>query len=416
MEKVKRGNVRFESYTIKKSIGEVIHDLRYEKTIHMTNDENLKFKNVIFHKFDRKYFEYGHQENKKSIDKIKENILNEITEIQEEHKTLFKKYHKRSLREDRYNSINRGILTFENQRFKNKSESEKKKFIVNGKESIEKYCKEKGLKLLYIVYHDDEESGHFHFMTSNYYIENDKLKSLNIKKNKGMGKELQDFFYENFTKNFGYERGLSKELTKRKHQKLGTTQTEIELEKSKREKSIEKSKDKEHETKIQEKMNIIQNFLNENETLKKEKTKLNEEITTLKTTITEVKNKKDKTIKERNLLDLKLNYLSFKYKNFRERIINIKNVGNDIKKELHKFNKKIKDRILQDQVDETNRHDNKYSLSQTEKKQIVYEKSLTWDEFQEEETKLLRNIRDCENVKPYEERKLKLDLSLSWSR
>lgn len=262
MEKVKRGNVRFESYTIKKSIGEVIHDLRYEKTIHMTNDENLKFKNVIFHKFGRKYFEYEHQRNNKDIDKIKENILNEITEIQEEHKTLFKKYHKRSLREDRYNSINRGILTFENQRFKNKSESEKKKFIVNGKESIEKYCKEKGLKLLYIVYHDDEESGHFHFMTSNYYIDNDKLKSLNIKKNKGMGKELQDFFYENFTKNFGYERGLSKELTKRKHQKLGTSKREQILESVKREVSIE---------------NKIKNLSNELET-----TKVDRDLKTLK--------------------------------------------------------------------------------------------------------------------------------------
>lgn len=307
MGKIKRGNVRHESYTIKQRVDEVIHDLRYEKTIHMTDDENLKFKNVIFEKSKRFYFEYGHQENKKSIDKIKEDILDEITKTREEHKLLFKKYNKRSLREEKYNSINRGILTFENQRFKSKTKQEKEKFIKDGYERIKKYCELKKIKLLYVVYHDDEESGHFHFMTSNYYIENDKLKSLNIKKNKNMGKELQDFYYENFTKNHGYERGLSKELTKRKHQKLGTSKREQQLELSKRETNIE---------------NKIKNLSNELE-------------------ITKV---------DRDLKTLKLELFN-EYDDLRAEISSM-NFDTEEKKKLHKINKERKNFINKSSTEE----------------------------------------------------------------
>nr|WP_316722319.1 hypothetical protein [Sulfurospirillum sp. 'SP'] len=351
MGKIKRGNVRHESYTIKQRVDEVIHDLRYEKTIHMTDDENLKFKNVIFEKSKRFYFEYGHQENKKSIDKIKEDILDEITKTREEHKLLFKKYNKRSLREEKYNSINRGILTFENQRFKSKTKQEKEKFIKDGYERIKKYCELKKIKLLYVVYHDDEESGHFHYMTSNFYEEDNKLKSLNIKKNKNMGKELQDFYYENFTKNHGYERGLSKELTKRKHQKLGTSEREQILESVKREVSIEiqtlKNKVKEEKENVKNKVKIIEEYI-QNET------KLNTKIYDLHTDKVDIQEKLNTETTSNRLKEIKLKCWEI-YDDLKDKITEFKRITTDEQKTLHKLNKKritdIKKREYESEID-----------------------------------------------------------------
>ena len=419
MGKIKRGNCRHESYTVERRIKEVLHDLRYDKTIHMTNDKKLKFRNVILHKLGNQFFEYGHEGNNKFIDKIKENILNEITEIREEHKTLFKKYNKRTLREKRNNSINRGILTFENQRFKNKSDKDKEKFIKDAHERIKKFCELKKIKLLYVVYHDDEESGHFHYMTSNFYEEDNKLKTLNIKKNKGMGKELQDFYYENFTKKHGYERGLSKELTNGKHQKLGTDERERIYEEVKREVSVEietlKNQLKEENEKVKNKMDIINNSLEDNKSLRNQNSTLIKNIENLENDKKQLESDKKKKIVERNFLDWKLNFLINRYQEIRTRISKIKYNEDNIKKELHKFNKMIKDRIIIDKIVEKNKDENKHNLLQTEKKEIKYQTPLTWEEFIEKESKLLKNIVKYEEYKPYQQ-KLQIDLSYEWKR
>lgn len=238
--------IRFESmnkYKIKKDIK---HNLRTIKISSVVN----KNKNILIQEDKFGYI------SEKTNKKIQEKLFEKLEQIEQNHKILLRKNFNQSLNK-RYNSFNSGILTFSekiNEYNLLKNENNFKIFLKKTNETIKNVCKELDIELHYIVVHFDEGGlPHVHFFTNNF---NKLGKSISIKTNKRLGEKLQDLSEEYF-KEWGFERGISKSITKNKHKSILKYQEAKDLEKLENDK-IEKIK--ELETKENELNDRIKNL------------------------------------------------------------------------------------------------------------------------------------------------------------
>ncbi len=320
-------STRLQSLNYKKTLHYINHDFRIDYTSHIKNN-------------NQNYF-YIPSENKQQINKykyskIKQNknkkeflhIKNKVDEITKKHKEIYFKNHKRNLRTERTNSINRGILTFPKDLENDlKGESfDKKEFIEMGVKTILNICKELDIELIYITRHFDETTPHFHYLTSNY-----NTKGNVITRNREIGKKLQDIS-EIYFKKFGISRGVSKEAT-------GNRNLKNEIDKLKNQLKEEKNKNKEikkENIKLQE----------ENKELKNQNEELIKNIlinqTEYNKLLTDVKSLKDEYIKYSEDVETK--------KEFYKSVLNplLKNLQ-EIEKDYKLFNSKTLVQTLTDE-------------------------------------------------------------------
>ena len=237
-----RLNLRIESTNKKKYEYELNHDLRVYNTPHIKNKNifnrlHIPNKNLRKTKYQKiKGYDYRTE------------VFKKIDELTLKHKNLYKSKYKRNLRENNTNSINMGVLTFPREFTPEKFNMDLKTFIETGIKTIENICEKLDIELIYITCHLDEETPHFHFMTSNF-----DSKGNVIKRNANTGILLQDLT-EIYFKEFGLIRGIPKEITglnnvKKENQKiqkqnkdLKNKNNELQTEKEKLENEIKQLK------------------------------------------------------------------------------------------------------------------------------------------------------------------------------
>lgn len=353
-------NSRHESANLRKREYQRKHDLRIDDTKHRKDF----LSNFLI--MDGKITEYKYNKNdEEKLYQQLEKIKNKIKNTEKQHEEIVKKLTGKNLRKDKTNSLNKGVLSFENKcmkdRIKKKDKEKIEKFILTGKRRIERMCKKLGVELLYIVFHGDETSGHFHYMTSNYLITPQKddfdfkgfpsMKStsklgkiISCNNNKGLGSDLQDFYGNEF-KELGYKRGIKKQITQGRHQKLDTNIKLQHDEKWKRKYNEQRYKDEQIlKQKLKEIQEIKENQKNINNEVLEENYQIKEELKKIK------QEKQSKEVKI-NILEKQLEVEKLKleiyeeYDMIRETITNNENLKNEKKKELHKLNLERKKNI-----------------------------------------------------------------------
>lgn len=204
-------NVRFESISHKSMKSEIKHDLRMNKISSVTAPEN---ETHIFINDGEDNF-YQHKFFMKSIQSklIGNYMIDKMEDIEDRHRKLLRKEYNQSLNKNRNNSYNMGVLTF-SESMRDFAETDLDKVLELGFKTIQEMCKEVDTKLHYISFHMDEKGiPHFHFFTDNF---NSKGRTINPKRNKNLGKKLQDLGNDYFDQ-LGFKRGLSKEETGARH-------------------------------------------------------------------------------------------------------------------------------------------------------------------------------------------------------
>ena len=203
-------NVRFESKSKHKMINEIKHELRTTKISSVVNENN----NVLIYKNENnEWITKQYQSKDKDVKQISTKYINELDNIESRHRKLLRDNFNQSLNKKRTNSANTGVLTFSNS-IEKLVEEDKNKIIELGFKTITNICKELDIELHYITFHLDEKGlPHFHYLTDNF---NSQGKTISPKRNQKVGKKLQDLGNLYF-KELGFERGISKKLSGRKH-------------------------------------------------------------------------------------------------------------------------------------------------------------------------------------------------------
>ena len=287
---------RLQTLNLKKTLHYVNHDFRRDYTNHIKNENT----NYYYINNDKNVKLYNYKKmNDKKLNKSKNKDftdLNRIKKILDEtiikHNDMYLEKYKTKLRTDRTNSFNRGVLTFPKD-LENDLKGEtfnKKEFITLGIKTIKEICKYLDINLIYITVHFDETTPHFHYLTENF-----NSKGITIKRNREVGKKIQDIS-EIYFKKYGITRGVSKQATGKKNivNEIDKLKNQLQEEKNKNEEfKKENIKLKEENQKLKnQNEELIKNILiNETEynklltdvkTLKEEYIKFNEEVETKK--------------------------------------------------------------------------------------------------------------------------------------
>jgi len=203
-------NVRIESMNINKMKNEIKHELRMVKVERVVNDnsnyiyvnDNKELTNKYFKTKDKKVIENGNY------------FIDNLKNIRDEHTKLLRKNFDQSLT-NKTNSFCSGVLTFSDSinDLYDKDKETREDILKRGIKTIKKIAKELDTKLHYLTFHTDEK-GNYHF---HYYMNNFNSIGGNIgMRKKGIGEKLQDIGNEEF-KELGFNRGISKKITNRKH-------------------------------------------------------------------------------------------------------------------------------------------------------------------------------------------------------
>jgi hypothetical protein len=184
------------------TIKSIKHNLRTIKQQSVVNDKD----NYLI--VDNKVIKY--KTKNKQVTQISKRLLNDMKNIEQEHRELLRENSNQSLNKSRHNSYCEGVLTFSDS-IKNKDID---KVVELGIKTINDIVKELDTKLHYITLHLDEKGlPHFHYYMNGF---NSLGKSISIKQKKNRGKSLQDIGSSYF-QSMGFERGISKEQTNRKY-------------------------------------------------------------------------------------------------------------------------------------------------------------------------------------------------------
>jgi len=203
-------NVRFESVSFSDMKKEIKHDLRMNKISSVVNEDAASY--VWREKNGELVSDYFFMNTDKSKE-IGNHFLEVLPDIEKRHKKLLRKKYNQSLNQDRVNSCNMGVLTF-SESMRELVKTDLDKVLELGQKTIENICNELDIKLHYISFHMDEKGiPHFHYFTDNF---NSKGRTINPIRNKNLGEKLQDLGNKYFNE-LGFKRGISKEVTGKKH-------------------------------------------------------------------------------------------------------------------------------------------------------------------------------------------------------
>jgi len=204
-------NVRFESVSHKKMVSEIKHDLRMNKITSVVRPDIESNVFVMNEQGSLERFDFL----MKSPDakRLGNSIIAKLDNIEDRHRKLLRKNYNQSLNKKRVNSFNMGVLTFSDSMIE-LAENNLEEVLEKGVATIKEICEELKIELHYISFHRDEKGiPHFHYFTDNF---NSQGKTISPKKNKNLGQRLQDLGNK-FFNGLGFERGISKELTGKKH-------------------------------------------------------------------------------------------------------------------------------------------------------------------------------------------------------
>jgi len=222
-------NARYEVLTHETFEAEVKHALRLQSKSSTNNQVNSSNNILIDLEKENTYTEYTNKDLKKegkellsSYESEAESHANLFKENRDTHKKGFPKFAK---------TFGMFLFTFPEQIKKDLDNPEKREEILKaGRDSALQFAKEFNCDLKYLVLHLDEKGNpHFQGITTNYNKENGGM--LNIQTNKKNGEKMQDILAEHFEP-LGYERGISKDISGRKHLSTEEYKEKQELKKS----------------------------------------------------------------------------------------------------------------------------------------------------------------------------------------
>jgi len=212
-----------------KNKGMLYHNLRASSKVENVRDDTKNNKVFVFENDEIKSVEFN------TKDKIKNNkllnyISNKIDNVEEQIQDDYKKNHGKSLPRNSNNMLD-GIITFgvddvdkdsrtltqeENDELNKINLEEMDRSARNYLKDLEK---EYGIKVNYMVRHQDEKTIHYHFSATSYDFKNHKSMTSNFKKRdmSKMGEKIQDLVAKSY-ENLGFKRGKSK--SKAKHQTI----------------------------------------------------------------------------------------------------------------------------------------------------------------------------------------------------
>lgn len=204
-------NVRFESVDYKTMVGEIKHDLRTNKITSVIKPQTQSHAFIMNEQGELERFDF-YMKDERMRAKGK-NLVDKLGEVEERHRRLLRINYNQSLNKKRVNSFNMGVLTFSDSMIE-LAEENLEEVLEMGVKTIKDICEELGIKLHYISFHKDEKGvPHFHYFTDNF---NSQGRTINPKRNKNLGQKLQDIGNKYFNA-LGFKRGISKELTGKKH-------------------------------------------------------------------------------------------------------------------------------------------------------------------------------------------------------
>lgn len=224
-------NIRIESKNFIRMKAAIKHSLRMikiasnqEYVMGLKDGKKVKLHNPNHNKKNMYWFagednievnDYSKEERRK----IGNELINKFKERQEEHKRRLRESKDISLHKKRVHSLADGVLTFSSS-IKDLTEKSQEKIFALGVETIKNMCRELGVEVHYITF-DLDERGLPHFQ---YYMDNfdSKGNALNISRSK-KGSLVQDLGNLYFNE-LGFERGISKEITGRRHEDIRTFQ------------------------------------------------------------------------------------------------------------------------------------------------------------------------------------------------
>jgi len=219
--------VRLQSRNNSVSINNIKHNLRTIKTKNVINDND----NILI--FNNQIIDNNLEIKKqfREISQIRRNMIKEHTLIHRENNEGRKL-------DNTTGSISEGIITFSELIIdKQKEPNFKHNFSSLIQQSVNEICNKLDTEPIYISIHLDEKTPHCHFHFKNYDNEGKSITYKN--KNKEFLSSLQDLVGEKF-KDFGFRRGIKKDLTNKNYQ---TTQTYKEKQLSELNEVVESKKE-----------------------------------------------------------------------------------------------------------------------------------------------------------------------------
>ena len=202
-------NIRLESISLKKAITELRHDTRKTTPPHRIQ------KDQPHNQYKNQYSNYDH-------------ALNQLNHFMDLHDELSVKYQGRKVRRERTNTFMRGIVTLSpyikemlmhNEVTRDELNSMFKHSMNDIITHIRSVANLEHMEVISFDIHFDEETPHAHFMIQNF--SNDALTILHQLKDKNQKhlSLIQDIGAQAFEK-IGFTRGISKEISGAKHQKI----------------------------------------------------------------------------------------------------------------------------------------------------------------------------------------------------
>lgn len=211
-----RLNFRIEAVSEEKSHVEMMHALRI-RTLKSTNNQINNNLNMWFNQQENKFQSYTNKDDD-LIDFFKSE-KKAYKDIRQRHYDKYKENKKSQGKNEYLNkdkkSLAMGIFSFPPLIDELLSKDLESDLMSSAQKCLENFASEFNCNIRYITFHQDEAgNSHFQWMVENF--DKDTGLQLNIQTKKENGEKCQDIIFKHF-KQYGFERGRSKDLTKRIH-------------------------------------------------------------------------------------------------------------------------------------------------------------------------------------------------------
>lgn len=211
-----RLNFRIEAVSEDKANVEMIHALRIRSLKSTTNQINDNH-NMWFNERENKFQSYTNKDAD-LIDFFKSE-KKAYKDIRQRHYDKYKENKKSQGKNEYLNkdkkSLAMGIFSFPPLIDELLSKDLESDLMSSAQKCLENFASEFNCNIRYITFHQDETgNSHFQWMVENF--DKDTGLQLNIQTKKENGEKCQDIIFKHF-KQYGFDRGRSKDLTKRVH-------------------------------------------------------------------------------------------------------------------------------------------------------------------------------------------------------
>lgn len=202
-------NIRVQAYNNSRVVNLIKHDLRYNKNSLSQMNNNTNYIACLAHE--------GAIESKELNKSIYEDLKEDFKNDKAKHNELYKARTRGNLR-DYHSTWASGVITF-SEKLKHSlaqnefSLMELKKVAIK---CLNEFASVYKCDLKYVALHMDETTPHFHFSFSNFNKSGHSIVNSELKTTKQL-RSLQDLAYKHF-KELGMERGIYKEITKKRYQ------------------------------------------------------------------------------------------------------------------------------------------------------------------------------------------------------